>query len=304
MKNVLITGGTGLIGMRLTKALQQEGYNVSHLSRTKSPEDIVPTYLWDIDMGYIEEEAFNNVDIIVHLAGAGIADKRWTEERKKEIIGSRSGAADLIFDYVNRKEIKLQAFISASGIGIYGMITTEKIFHEEDLLADDFLGEVCRLWEESADKFKSLGLRVVKIRTSVVLAKEGGALPKLIMPIKWFVGSPIGSGMQYMPWIHIEDLVQIYVKAIKEKDMNGAYNAVAPEHVNNTDMTKAIAKMLKRPLFMPNVPSFVLRIIFGKMAEAILHASRVSSEKIQRTGYRFKFPSLKEALGDLLKAKS
>lgn len=300
MKNVLITGGTGLIGIQLTNALLQEGFNVSHLSRSKPEQGIVPTFVWDIEKAFIEKEALNNVDVIIHLAGAGITGERWTKKRKHEIIKSRVESANLLFEYVKARQIKLDVFISASGTGYYGAITSEHIFTEDDAPAKDFLGEICMKWEQAADRFLALDTRVVKIRTGIVLSKSGGALEKLVSPVKYFVGSPLGSGKQYMPWIHIDDLVNIYIKAIKENTMSGAYNAVAPDYVTNTEFTKSIAKILKRPLFLPAVPAFFLKIILGEMAVIVLTGSRVSCEKIQKTGPGFKFPQLNEALENLL----
>ena len=299
MKNILISGGTGLIGKELSKALQQQGFNVAHLSRSKAGVDDVKTYLWDIEKKFIEPEAFDNVNVIIHLAGSGIADARWTKSRKKEILNSRVDSCNLLFDYVKKKNIKLDAFISASGTGYYGAITTTHFFTENDPPANDFLGQTCVLWEKAADNFLSLNTRVVKIRTGIVLSKRGGALEKMAAPVKCYLGASLGTGKQFMPWIHISDLVNIYLKAVNDTAMNGAYNAVAPESTTNDNFNKKIAECLKKPLLLPPVPALIMKIALGEMAKLVLEGSAVSSEKIQNSGFVFRFANLKESLKDL-----
>lgn len=299
MKNILISGGTGLIGKELSKALQQQGFNVAHLSRSKAGVDDVKTYLWDIEKKFIEPEAFDNVNVIIHLAGSGIADARWTKSRKKEILNSRVDSCNLLFDYVKKKNIKLDAFISASGTGYYGAITTTHVFTENDPPANDFLGQTCVLWEKAADNFLSLNTRVVKIRTGIVLSKRGGALEKMAAPVKCYLGASLGNGKQFMPWIHISDLVNIYLKAVNDTAMHGAYNAVAPESTTNDNFNKKIAECLKKPLLLPPVPALIMKIALGEMAKLVLEGSAVSSEKIQNSGFVFQFANLKESLKDL-----
>jgi len=300
MDKVLITGGTGLVGKHLSEKLKEKDYSVVLLSRKKNVETEISTYSWDLDKEEIQTGALESVDYIIHLAGANIGEKRWTAKRKKQIIDSRIKSSGLIYDKIKHKEIKPKAFISASAIGYYGAITAEKVFYETDLPASDFLGETCRLWEQSADKFKNSDTRVVKIRTGVVLAEQGGALSKMIVPVKLGFGSAIGSGKQYMPWIHIDDLCNIYIKAIEDIQMSGAYNAVAPQHTTNVEFTRALASILKKPFWFPAIPAFMLKMIFGEMAEMLLRGSRVSSEKIIKAGYKFKFANLQAALTDLL----
>ena len=299
MKNILISGGTGLIGKELSKALQQQGFNVAHLSRSKAGVDDVKTYLWDVEKKFIEPEAFDNVNVIIHLAGSGIADARWTKSRKKEILNSRVDSCNLLFDYVKKKNIKLDAFISASGTGYYGAITTTHVFTENDPAANDFLGQTCVLWEKAADNFLSLNTRVVKIRTGIVLSKRGGALEKMAAPVKCYLGASLGTGKQFMPWIHISDLVNIYLKAVNDTAMHGAYNAVAPESTTNDNFNKKIAECLKKPLLLPPVPALIMKIALGEMAKLVLEGSAVSSEKIQNSGFVFQFANLKESLKDL-----
>lgn len=298
---VLITGANGLVAQELSKKLEKE-YTVRFLTRQKKRAN---DYEWNIKEGTIDESVFDNISHVIHLAGANISEKRWTDERKKELISSRVDSADLILKTLQKKNIKLKSFISASGINYYGTETTEKIFTENDSPGNDFLSEVVVLWEKAADDFKEQNIaeRVVKIRTAVVLSEKEGALKKMIPTIKMGIGSPLGSGKQYMPWIHIKDICSIYEFALKNSEFEGAFNATSPEHTTNENLTKKIAEVLKKPLIMPNVPSFVLKLLFGELSVAVLEGSRASSEKIQKAGFQFEFPDLKIALEDLLKIR-
>lgn len=298
---VLITGASGMIARELAKKIGNE-YDLRFLTRKKVRAN---EYEWDIKNKIIDEKALENVSHIIHLAGANISEKRWTPERKKELISSRVDSAALLRHALIQKEMKLKSFISASGINFYGTHTTEKIYSENDPPGHDFLSEVVVLWERAADHFKEQNLaeRVVKIRTAVVLSEKEGALKKMVPPIQYYIGSPLGSGKQYMPWIHIEDICSIYEFALKKTNLHGAYNAVSPQHATNTELTKEIAEVLNKPLFMPNVPTFILKMLFGELADAILEGSRASSQKIQDAGFHFKFPDLNKALKDLLKAQ-
>lgn len=300
MATILITGGTGLVGRFLCKKLQDKGYSVAILGRAGQKNLEIPTYSWDIDKNEIEKESIEKTDYIIHLAGANISERRWTAKRKKLIIDSRVKPAQLIFEKLIENTNQVKAFISASAIGYYGTISTDKIFSETDPPANDFLGVTCRQWEQSADKFEELGMRVVKIRTGIVLAKHRGALAKMIILIKLGIGSAIGSGQQYLPWIHIDDLCNIYIKAIEDTQMSGSYNAVAPDHKTNKDFTEALARVLRKPLWFLDIPAIVIKIIFGKMSAMLLKGSRVSSEKIINVGYKFKFPNLEGALVNLI----
>ncbi|MFZ4741770.1 MAG: TIGR01777 family oxidoreductase [Bacteroidales bacterium] len=300
MATILITGGNGIIGKHLCKKLKEKGYDVAILSRNSNPNSNPITYAWNPEKREIDNEAITTADFVIHLAGAKIGEKRWTNERKQLIIDSRVQTAQLIFDKVKENNHKIKAFISASAIGYYGSITSNKIFTETDPSADDFQGECCRKWEEVADKFADSGIRTVKIRTGVVLTKQGGALSKMIIPVKMGIGSALGNGKQYIPWIHIDDLCNIYFKAIEDNQMNGAYNAVAPNHKTNIEFTRLLAKVLKKPFWFPHVPAFLLKILFGNMSEILLKGSRISSDKIKETGYNFLFPNLENALNNLI----
>ncbi|HEY5691724.1 MAG TPA: TIGR01777 family oxidoreductase [Cyclobacteriaceae bacterium] len=302
-KNILITGASGLLGTRLTELLLQKVYQVSHLSRSKS-EGPIPTFTWNVAEQEIESEALDQKDAIIHLAGAGIADKRWTVKRKKEILDSRVKSTELLFEALKREKHQVKTFVSASAIGIYGFAGSEIVFDEDSEPADDFLAAVVKEWETAVDKIESLGIRVVKIRIGILLSEQGGALKEMMQPIKWGVGSPLGSGKQFLSWIHIDDVCQMFMKAIEDELMHGGYNAVGPNPATNKELTIALAKVLKKPLLLPNVPSFILKIVLGEMADLVLKGSKVSSDKIQKAGHKFLFPKLEEALRDLLLIKT
>jgi len=298
---VVITGASGSVAKVLAKKLENE-YSVRFLTRSKKNENEFE-FEWNIEKQTIDEKVFDNVSHVIHLAGANVSEKRWSDERKKEIISSRIDSAKLILNTLQKKNIKLKSFISASAIGIYGAITSEKIFKEDDEKGKDFLSEVVILWEKAADEFLEKGVadRVVKVRISVVLSEKEGALKKMATPVKFGVGSPIGTGKQYIPWIHIDDLSSVFEFAIKNENVRGTYNASAPQHTDNENLTKEIAEVLNKPMFMPNIPGFVMKLMFGEMSVILLTGSRTSSEKLQNAGFEFKFPDLKNALEDLLK---
>lgn len=296
METVLITGGSGLIGKQLTFLLKNKGYEVIHLSRSVSKKQQVPTYLWNVEKKTIDAQAIEKTDYIIHLAGAGIGDKRWTKKRKKEIVDSRINSANLLFETIKKSNKKIKAFISASGIGFYGAITTSTIFFEQDKAANDFLGHTCKLWEDSTKPITAMGIRTVIIRTGVVLGKNASALEKIMLPVKLGIASPLGNGKQYMPWIHLDDICNIYLKAIEDNQMTGVYNGVAPEHITNAIFMKTVADVLKKPFLFPNVPAFILKLFVGEMAVILLEGSKVSSQKIVVAGFKFKYTTIKNAL--------
>ena len=297
-KHILLTGGTGLIGTQLTKALLAKGYQVSHLDRKPGKNPQVKTYLLDVTKGEIDATCINGVDTIIHLAGAGIVGKRWTDERKKEIINSRTQSIGLIYDLLKKKNHLVKSVISASATGYYGD-RADELLTEESAPGSDFLAEVCIKWEQAADAGLDTGLRVVKLRTGVVLDKNGGALPQLANPIKWGIGSPMGSGKQWMPWIHWKDVVKLYLYAIENSALKGVYNMTGPNPVTNQELTKAVAKQLRKPLWAPNVPEFVLKLILGEMRAVVMESDRTSAQKIEDAGFKFDFPELQDALKDI-----
>ena len=292
MITVLITGGTGLVGQLLKRQLSEKKYIVRVLTRSPKNEG---DFSWDIDNDYIDEKAFQNLDYIIHLAGAGIADKKWTAERKKQIIDSRTKSTELLLQKVKKNNVQLKGFISASAIGYYGAITSDKIFTEIDKSATDFLGKVCNLWEKSVLEFKNNQIPTTIFRIGIVLSKNGGALDKMKTPII----SPIASGKQFLPWVHIDDLVKMFIFAI-ENNLTGIYNAVAPEEQTSYSFSKLLAKKTKK-LFLPiGVPTFLLKLIFGEMSIILTTGSRISSKKIRDAGFQFSNTKLEKSLDSLI----
>ena len=296
-KNVLITGGTGFIGQHLTNLLIENNYSVSILSRSSKQNKVdISYFVWDINKHFIDEQAVINADYIIHLAGEGIADQRWTSRRKKAIVDSREKSIQLIYAVLKKHNKKLEAFVSASGIGIYGAVNGPKVCIESTRVADDFLGLTCQKWEAAAGTIESLGIRTVKIRTGLVLGKDEGFLKKLTPIFKYKLGAALGSGKQYMPWIHADDLCSIYLSALQKTEMTGAYNAAINDHTNNWIFSKALAEIYGYKIWLPNVPAFLIRLALGEMAVIILKGRRVSSDKIEKTGFQFKYNKLKVAL--------
>lgn len=300
MAKVLVTGGTGLVGKHLCRRLVEHGYEVVNLSRTKRPDNEIPSYLWDLEKRTIDPEAVLSADYIVHLTGTNIGGKRWTNKRRKQILDSRVRSGEIIFNQVKNLNIQPKAYITASAIGYYGAVTSGEPLVETSPPADDFLGQTCSAWESVADKFSAMGVRSVKIRTGIVLSKNGGALSKLIWPVRLGLGAALGNGKQYLSWIHIDDLCSIYLHAIENTNMHGPYNAVAPEQVTNKAFTREMARVLKKPLWLPNIPTTALRLFLGDMSRMLVYGSKISPEKIVSSGYHFLFPDLGSALKNCL----
>ncbi|MCB0452764.1 MAG: TIGR01777 family oxidoreductase [Aequorivita sp.] len=301
IKKVLITGATGLIGSELVRQCHNEGIAVNYFTTSKEKIEKSKNYkgfYWNPKKGEIDIEAFDGVTAIINLVGASIS-KCWTKQYKKIILDSRLESINLLHETLQKTDHNIVHFITASGVGIYPNSKT-KLYTEEDNEVDDtFLAEVVVAWETAAAKFKNSGMEVSKVRTGVVLAKEEGALPKLIKPIKFGVGAPLGGGDQWQSWIHIQDIAGIYLFLLKNQ-LEGKYNAVAPNPVQNKKMTKMIASKLNIPLWMPNIPAFTLRLLLGEMSVLALEGQLVSSHKIEQLGYQFKFYNLENALQDLL----
>lgn len=299
-QTVLITGGTGMIGKRLTQLLLEKGYKVAYLSRKQESIPNVTVYRWDIDKNWIDDKALANADYIIHLAGAGIADTRWTDKRRREIINSRTKTIELIARELQGRPYKVKAFVSASAIGFYGSDTGNTQLTEQTPSGSDFLAHVTRHWENSAELIDNIGIRTTKLRIGVVLSNEGGALPKISMPIRWGIGAPIGNGNQWMSWIHLDDLCRLFIAALENNKWHGVYNAVAPTPVTNTELTRQIANVLKRPLWLPAIPAFALRLVYGEMANVVLGGNYVVNHRIRtETDFTYEFENLQSALQDL-----
>ena len=299
-QTVLVTGGTGLVGSRLTPLLLDKGYRVRFLSRNPGKVNNIESFSWDMDHQTIDEKALDGVDYIIHLAGAGVADKKWTTRRKKEILQSRTKSTELLRSALAKAQHQVKAFISASAVGYYGWDTGGVWKKEESRFGDDFLATVTKAWEAEVDQVEKLGIRVAMLRIGIVLSDKGGALIELTKPIKWGVGAALGKGDQYMSWIHLDDLCNMFIHAMENDNVKGIYNAVAPNPVTNKELSKLSAKVLGKPFFLPNVPGFVLKLALGEMASMVLGGNRVSSEKIQKDGFMFTYPKVEPALSDLL----
>ena len=292
--HILITGGTGLIGRALTEKLISEGHTVAILSRSGGD------FIWNVKEHYMDPLALQNVDAIVHLAGAGIAEKRWSVARKKEIVDSRVESARLLVDTLASNNHHVKTVVSASGIGYYGSDTGELNCTETSNPGVDFVAECTQEWEKSVDPFTAQGIRVVKLRTGLVMASQGGIFRVLARPVYWFFGAILGKGTQWQSWIHIDDLVEIFHQSLINSSATGVYNAVAPEPIRHGEMIKMIAKKLKRPLFFPAIPIWFLNIILGEMADLVTGGNFVSSQKIQKElTFTFKFTSFAEAIKKL-----
>lgn len=295
-KTILIGGGSGLIGSRLTELLLQKGYQVRHLGR-KAKEGTVRGFAWDVDRGTIDERAFEGVDAVINLAGANISGARWSEEYKKELLTSRIRSTKLVVDFLDRGNHSVQHFIQGSAIGYYGFGDASVMFGEEDRPGNDFLAQLVVAWEQAAQLQASQTLQSV-VRTGIALSTRGGALVELAKPIRWWAGAALGSGHQLVSWIHVDDLCEIFVYLLEHK-LGGVFNAVAPLPASNKQMTQVVARTLHKPLLLPNVPAFVLKVILGEMSSSVLNGSYVSAEKIQRSGFKFKFETLEPAIIDL-----
>jgi uncharacterized protein (TIGR01777 family) len=297
--NILITGGSGFIGRRLTVLLKSRGHQVTWLVR--NPGQVAEkAYRWSVNNQFVDSKALREAEVLIHLAGENVASKRWTRSRKKQILESRAEGTRLLVDQILKYPNRITTVVCASASGFYGDGGPDDLFTEESRPGNDFLAEVTKKWEYEALGFERAGRRLVTLRIGVVLSRDGGALPKLVQPVKWFVGAALGTGKQYMSWIHIDDLCNMFVKAAEDQSMAGIYNAVAPQPVDNNTMTRAIAGRLHRPVFLPAVPASVLHLLLGEMATIVTGGARLSSEKIEKTGFQFAFPDPESALKDIL----
>lgn len=292
---ILITGGTGLIGTRLSEMLIDQGYEVAHLSRHPQPYSHYKTFKWDLDQQYIDDAVLTYADYIINLAGASVADGKWTPERKKEILDSRLKGTTLLYKCLSQTNHHVKAFISASAIGIYGD-TGDRLVFEESTLGDDFLADVCRHWEAAALTVQDLDIRTCIFRIGIVLSEKGGALPQMAKPIKLMAGAPLGSGKQYLSWIHIDDMCRAFIRAIEETAYKGIFNAVAPNPVTNKEFTQALARVMHKPLTGLKVPAFGLKLALGEMSEILLEGQRVSANKLVKQGFTFEYQTLEQAL--------
>lgn len=303
MSTILIAGGSGLVGMHLSQMLQTAGYKVLHLSRKRNLDAKFPAFAWDLEKMTIEQEAVDLADFIINLAGAGIADERWTDERKRLIISSRVDSTLLLKDAIERRPAPLKAFISASAVGFYGSRGDNLMTEEDPAGKDSFLAESVSAWEQAVEKIAATGLRTVAIRIGVVLSLQGGALEKMLIPFKFFNATYFGDGQQWMSWIHLDDICRMFIEAIENEQFSGIYNGVAPHPFRNKDLIAELKNAVGKPAIMLPAPEFVLRAAMGEMADVVFDSTRVSSKKLEATGFQFLFPDLLPALRDLLRRK-
>ncbi len=305
MQTVLITGGTGMVGQSLTNYLIERGYEVIVLTRSeKRSSRLHLSYaVWNIEKQYIDPIALKKADIIVHLAGESVATKRWTKQRKEAILQSRVQSGALLVKALKENEHKVKTVISASAIGWYGPDNEQSLkegFTEIDPVDASFLGDTCKQWEESVYPIKALGIRMVTLRIGIVLNKRGGALLEFIKPARLGVAAILGNGKQIVSWIHQQDLNGIIEFAIQNPAINGVFNAVAPEPIDNQSLTLQIAAKYHSWYFKVYVPEWALKILLGEMSIEVLKSAKVSSHKLQKAQFSFQFPSISAALDNLL----
>jgi hypothetical protein len=298
---VLITGATGLIGTAIVQQCQKNGIAVSYLTTSKnklSTEEHYTGFYWNPKEGVIDSACFKDVQTIINLAGSTIS-KRWTKSRKSEILQSRVDALALLKNTLANHEHTVKHLISASGIGAYPSSLTNYYEETYPATSQTFLGKVVREWEEAANSFNDLGINTAKIRIGLVLSNQGGALPQMTKPISFWAGAAFGTGEQWQSWIHINDLARLFI-FVMEHHLEGIYNGVAPNPVTNTDLTKTIARILNKPLFLPNIPKGMMKLLLGEMHLLLFESQRVCSKKIENKGFLFKYNNLEHALGELL----
>lgn len=300
MSTVLIAGGTGLIGTSLSRMLVSKGYNVIILTRSaKSSQGNISYSKWDINKSIIDKAVIEQSDHIIHIAGAGVADKRWTDKRKKEIVDSRVKSSELLINALKETNNRVQSVVSASAIGWYGPDQKGKIFTETDPPNNDFLGETCRLWEQSIEPVKHLGKRLVILRTGIVLSNKGGAFVEFKKPMKAGIAAILGSGKQVISWVHIDDLCRMYIDGIENNNLSGVYNAVT-DHVTNKELILCTARARKKAFIPIHVPEFVLKLMLGEMSIEVLKSTTVDNSKIKHAGFKYLYPTLDAALNELV----
>jgi uncharacterized protein len=296
MPTTLLAGGSGLIGKRLSEMLHAQGHSVRLLTRTPRGEG---QFAWNPAAGTLDEAALEGVDFVVNLAGAGIADRRWTAARKRELVQSRVQSAEVLRRAFEREAKRPRAYVSASAIGFYGN-SGEDLMLETSAPADQsFMVECCQKWEQAADAVAALGIRTVKLRIGVVLATEGGALAEFVKPLRFGLGTYFADGQAWYSWIHRDDVCRAFVWALENESVEGIFNAVAPQPVRNRDLVQATARAMRQPVLMLPAPAFALRLMLGEMSAVVLNSNRVSAEKIERAGFQFDFPTLEGALGEI-----
>lgn len=299
---ILITGATGLVGSEITKLFQEKGIKINYLTTSRSKiekSDNYKGFYWNPSKGEIDIKCLEGVGAIINLAGASVFQP-WTSSNKKKILKSRIESLDLLYKTLQENDHEVGQLVSASAIGIYPSSTHKMHYEEEQEVADNFLGEVSERWEVAAQKFSNLGLRVAIVRIGIVLAADGGALPQIARPVKYNAGTPLGSGKQWQSWIHVQDLARLFMFLIST-GAKGVFNGVAPNPVTNEDLTREVARVMDKKLWLPKVPAFALKLVMGEMSSVVLGSQLVSSKKVEDAGFDFLFINLRQAINDIYK---
>jgi uncharacterized protein (TIGR01777 family) len=301
MTKILISGGSGLLGSNLTKILELRGHEVSWLSR--NPKEISQkAFYWNPATGEIDPESVRHAECIIHLAGAGVADKRWTAEYKKEILHSRIQSTELLFNTLKQHSHQVQTFLSASAVGYYGNHPAPQTT-ELEAKGNTFLADVCEAWEMESMRMGSIGIRIGIIRIGIILSKNGGFLKEVSFPAKYGFAAALGNGKMLTPWIDIDDLSRMFLFLLENKQLQGIYNGVAPNPASNKELTSLICKALNRPFLLPGVPEFVLKVLFGEITPMLLANQDISAAKILQTGFKFMYPQANDSVVHQLKGK-
>lgn len=298
MKKILIAGGTGFVGKALIKHLVNCGYSINVLTRRSSITNAenIQYFRWNIEKSFIDEKSFEGVTKIINLTGANISEKRWTNKRKLEIIESRTKAIDLLYTHVKTGNYNIDTFISSSAVGYYGAVTSNEIFTEKSNNGSDFLASACEKWEKSALQFESLGITTVILRKGIVIGKGGGMYQQFEPLAKLRINISLGNGKQFLPWIDIRDVVRLYEFVLKTNGINGVFNVVSSEHITMNYFSNTLLQSFCKTGFLPNVPTILVKLLFGEMSVMLLEGSRVSNEKIKQAGFHFEFDTLAKAL--------
>lgn len=299
MAKILITGGSGLLGRAISQLLLKEGHQPLWLSRSEGTENGIRKFKWNLVNRSIDEKAFEGVEHIIHLAGSGIVDKRWSLTYKKDLLESRVKSSELLQEYILKTKCPLKSFVGGSAIGYYGAVESNHVFTEDDLPGRDFLAETCVNWERSYLPLTRSGIRTCVIRTGIVLSKNGGAYAKMVFPFKLGLGAAVAPGTQAFPWIHIDDIAALFVRALLDEKYSGVYNGVSSENTTNLIFSQQLAGSLKRPFFLPKIPSFILNLVLGERAVTLTKGVFVSNKKLKANGFQFKYEKLSDALDAL-----
>lgn len=299
MTKIVIAGGSGLVGKKLTQLLVGKGHEVAWLTRNGKGKSPIKLFEWDVKNQTIDKAVFDFAEVIINLAGAGVADKKWTDAYKKEIYDSRILSTQLLANALSANAHKVHTYVSASAIGIYGNSTSLNTT-ENTPAATTFLAKVCKDWEDAVKPIEKLGIRTGIIRVGVVLAKDGGFIKEVSTPINLFFGAALGSGEQQTSWIHIDDLCRMFIALVENKSLSGVFNGVAPNPETNKKLTQLLAKQLGKPLILPNAPAFVIKLLFGEMGDMLLGSQHISAQKILDSGFTFQFPTAQKAIADLV----